>query len=53
MGHLTLVEAGHVCLGEKHHKIIKNQKAALAQLRERVNELELARPPRKTLKKGW
>lgn len=39
-----LVEAGHICLQEKHGNIIKNQKTALSQLRQRVGELELAKP---------
>lgn len=40
-----LTEAGHVCLGEKHSEIINNQKIAISQLREKLNELELAKPP--------
>lgn len=47
-GHLTLVEAGHMCLGEKHCETINNQRTAVAQLREKLKELELAKPPRKT-----
>ena len=40
-----VTQAGHICLGEKHSEIINNQKIAIAQLRERVAELELAKPP--------
>lgn len=42
-----LTEAGHVCLGEKHNDVISNQKTAIAQLREKLTELELAKPPSK------
>jgi hypothetical protein len=42
-----LTAAGHACLGERHGEIINNQKAAIAQFRERVTELELAKPPSK------
>lgn len=44
-----LTEAGHVCLGEKHNDIISNQKTAIAQLREKLTELELAKPPSKNI----
>jgi len=40
-----LTEAGHVCLKEKHGDIIENQKKALAQLRQKIGDLELAKPP--------
>lgn len=45
----TLTAAGHTCLGANHGDIISNQKTAIAQLRERVTELELAKPPSKKL----
>lgn len=40
-----LTEAGHHCLREKHGDIIENQKTAIAQLRKKVSDLELAKPP--------
>ena len=40
---------GHACLGEKHDDIISNQRTAITQLREKVAELELAKPPSKNL----
>lgn len=48
-GFLALTEAGHVCLGEKHIDTINNQKIAISQFRQRINELELAKPPCKAL----
>ena len=46
---MTLTEQGHVCFGEKHQEIIRNQRTTIAQLRERVSELEQAKPPSKLL----
>ncbi len=40
-----LLEAGHVCLGDDHCQTIENQRTAIAQLQERLNELQLAKPP--------
>lgn len=34
-----------MCLGERHSEIIGNQRTAITQLRERVVELEQAKPP--------
>ena len=41
----SLIQAGHICLCEKHANIISDQKTAISQLRQRLNELELAKPP--------
>ena len=43
--HRVLLEAGQVCLGDNHCQTIENQRTAIAQLRERLNELEVAKPP--------
>ena len=36
-----------MCLGDNHCQTIENQRTAIAQLRERLSELELAKPPGK------
>ena len=38
-------KAGQQCLGERHNDIIEKQRGAIAQLKQRIGELELARPP--------
>lgn len=40
-----LIEAGQQCLGEKHSDIIVKQRGVIAQLKEQVGDLKLARPP--------
>ena len=38
-------KAGQQCLGERHSDIIAKQRGAIAQLKQRISELELAKPP--------
>lgn len=40
-----MAEVGQQCLGEKHSDIIAKQRGVIAQLKQRVNDLELAKPP--------
>ena len=48
-----LTEAGHMCLCEKHSDIISDQKTSISQLRQRLNELELAKPPGTSYKNNY
>ena len=38
-------KAGQQCLGERHSDIITKQRGVIAQLKQRISDLELAKPP--------
>ena len=38
-------KAGQQCLGERHSDIITKQRGVIAQLKQRIGDLELAKPP--------
>ena len=42
-----LMRVSQKCLGEKHGEVISHQREAIAQLKQRLSELELAKPPGK------
>ena len=43
--HKDLQRVAQKCLGERHEEVLGTQKTAIAQLKQKVKDLELAKPP--------
>ena len=43
--HKDLQRVAQKCLGERHEEVLGTQKTAIAQLRQKLKDLELAKPP--------